>query len=402
MKSFFIFCSGANADVLAQCPTDSTKYAGIGATIFFTAVLAGLSGGYALFAVFRSLWLALPFGLLWALIIFNLDRVIISSMRKQNSFRRDVLYAVPRFLLAALLAVVISKPLELKLFEREIRAEIAQRNNEAYHRTLATVDASYGALGELERKNRALQKEIQDKQKEQDGLYKEWIQEIEGTAGSLIPGRGPVAAEKAMRREEIERQLSALERRNNALIEQNQGEIQRLQTQREDQILKATRAQAQADGFLGQIEALAQLTRANGGARLASWFITLLFIALETAPVAVKLLSTLSPYRPYDQKLEDMEFEIVETSEQFRNRLRHKLSARTRKEASDVDGDLETEITLNSERNRQRLDTELGANKVLLHRIASAQMEVAEHIIEKWKEAELGKEPGAEEYVNVS
>ncbi len=49
ITEFFLFCSGANRTVLRECPSEETKYAGIGATIFFTAVLAGLSGGYALY-----------------------------------------------------------------------------------------------------------------------------------------------------------------------------------------------------------------------------------------------------------------------------------------------------------------------------------------------------------------
>src|SRR3954447_20888879 len=140
IKEFFLFCSGANRSVLSECPSEETKYAGIGATVFFTALLAGLSGGYALYTVFLSPSLAIPFGVLWALMIFNLDRVIVSGMRKQRELRLDLLYATPRLLLATLLAIVISKPIELKLFEREIEAQMVHSYNVAYQRTIQTVD----------------------------------------------------------------------------------------------------------------------------------------------------------------------------------------------------------------------------------------------------------------------
>ena len=86
VKEFFLFCSGASRTILGMngCEVEHGKYAGIGATIFFTATLAALSGGYAMFTAFRQEKLAIIFGLLWGLIIFNLDRFIVSSIKKQR------------------------------------------------------------------------------------------------------------------------------------------------------------------------------------------------------------------------------------------------------------------------------------------------------------------------------
>ena len=78
MKRFFWWCSGADITILRTwaCSTEHNTYAGIGATIFLTAVLASLSGGYALWTVFQSSPYAITFGLLWGILIFNLDRSI--------------------------------------------------------------------------------------------------------------------------------------------------------------------------------------------------------------------------------------------------------------------------------------------------------------------------------------
>lgn len=57
LKNFFLSCSGVDRTILAKAPSDENKYVGIGATIFFTGVLALFSSGYALFTVFDS-WLA--------------------------------------------------------------------------------------------------------------------------------------------------------------------------------------------------------------------------------------------------------------------------------------------------------------------------------------------------------
>lgn len=62
LNEFLWICAGANRKVLRQCPTDYAKYAGIGGTILFTALMAMLSGGYALYSVFDNGLTALGFG----------------------------------------------------------------------------------------------------------------------------------------------------------------------------------------------------------------------------------------------------------------------------------------------------------------------------------------------------
>ena len=86
LKRFFIICSGAEPSILEdpRCLTDSTKYAAIGATVLSTAVLASLSGGYAMYTTFKSTPKAFVFGVVWGAIIFNLDRYIVSSLQRQR------------------------------------------------------------------------------------------------------------------------------------------------------------------------------------------------------------------------------------------------------------------------------------------------------------------------------
>jgi hypothetical protein len=78
---FFWFCSGAHIDTLKKYPIEHNRYVGIGATIFFTALFACLSGGYAMYFVFSGNPLAVVFsalfGIIWGLAIFNMDRYIV-------------------------------------------------------------------------------------------------------------------------------------------------------------------------------------------------------------------------------------------------------------------------------------------------------------------------------------
>jgi hypothetical protein len=64
--------------------------------------------------------------------IFNLDRYIVLSMKSFGKWWRDWLVALPRIALAVLLALVISKPLEMKIFEKEIKAELVMMEQEVF------------------------------------------------------------------------------------------------------------------------------------------------------------------------------------------------------------------------------------------------------------------------------
>ena len=92
INEFLWTCAGVNKNILRQCPGDYAKYAGIGGTILFTALMAMLSGGYAFYKVFadvdplsnildyRAMILSIIFGVFWGLLIFNLDRFMVNTM----------------------------------------------------------------------------------------------------------------------------------------------------------------------------------------------------------------------------------------------------------------------------------------------------------------------------------
>src|SRR5688572_20220792 len=130
LERFFIFCSGADPDILKDCsPGERNIYFGIGATVFFTALMAFIASGYALYTVFDSPFTALAFGLVWGLLIFILDRYIVSTIKKRGSMKSALGQATPRIVLAVIIAVVISKPLELKIFEKEIDRVLLEEKN---------------------------------------------------------------------------------------------------------------------------------------------------------------------------------------------------------------------------------------------------------------------------------
>lgn len=64
LQKFLLLCSGSNLHVLKKSPSEWNKFSGIGGVIFFTALFASLSAGYALYTVFDNLWTSVGFGLI--------------------------------------------------------------------------------------------------------------------------------------------------------------------------------------------------------------------------------------------------------------------------------------------------------------------------------------------------
>ena len=134
INKFLWWCAGANIDILERCPTDQAKYFGLGGTILFTALMASFAGGYAFFTAFKSVFLSIAFAVFWGMMIFNLDRFIVSSTGKGDGTvkitKDEWISALPRIILAVVIGFIIAMPLELKVFEREINVEIQKVINE--------------------------------------------------------------------------------------------------------------------------------------------------------------------------------------------------------------------------------------------------------------------------------
>ncbi len=295
LKNMLLNCSGIDQATLQKAPSDENKYVGIGATIFFTGVLATLSAGYALYTVFDSWIFAVLFGIIWGLMIFNLDRYIVSSMKAQGNFWRDAAVAFPRLVMAVLLALVISKPLELKIFEKEIDAELIVMQQEVYKTQEDKIKARY--LPQIEAAQdeiAALKKENKAKTTARDQLALMAMQEADGSGGSMIRNMGPIYRAKKKEADLAQQELEATLTVNLPLIAEKETAIKNIRQSISDEIAALDRTTF--GGLAARIDALDRLAQNSQAIYLANLFIILLFIAVETAPIFVKLISTRSPY----------------------------------------------------------------------------------------------------------
>lgn len=296
---FFWFCSGANFSILKKTPSETNKYFGIGATVFFTGVLAALAAGYALFTVFQSPIPAIFFGLLWGLMIFNLDRFIVSSMRKKDSSITEWKLAIPRLILAVLLALVISKPLELKMFEREINRKLDEKKTEFIAESKANLAKGFPEIQDLEAKIDTLKSEVNQAQYFRDQLQKEYDAERFGekTSGSSgIVGLGTNARKKEQQLDAAQKVLDELRNRNQTRIDTLETQVKKFTAFRQSEFEKQQPGIEGFDGLAARMDALSALTSESQAMALANLFIMLLFISIETAPIFVKLISGRGPY----------------------------------------------------------------------------------------------------------
>ena len=309
LKQFFILCSGSDVSILQHCSNgEQNKYAGIGATVFFTAVMAFIAGSYALYTVFDNLLTAIFFGLVWGLLIFNLDRFIVSTIKKRSRKRDELIQASPRIILAVIIAIVISKPLELKIFEKEINHVLLEQKNDMSLSNQAQIAQQYTPnITKLENNITHLENQIATKEAEVNALYATYISEAEGTSGTMKLGKGPVYKEKREKHDAALVELQQLKTDNNAKIAESETQITALKAAYEAHVNSTQPIINGFDGLMARVNALDQLPW------LPSFFIFLLFLAIETSPIFAKLLS---PKGEYDFKLEDAETAVKTWVEQ--------------------------------------------------------------------------------------
>lgn len=127
--------------------SDQIKYMCLGGIVFATGAMAGLAGGYAFYTIFSPKGSALEdsihlptvaisflFGIIWGLMIFNIDRFIVTSTGKGDGTEKitwdEFKSAIPRIIMGAIIAITISKPIEIRMFQTEINIKLKEKQIE--------------------------------------------------------------------------------------------------------------------------------------------------------------------------------------------------------------------------------------------------------------------------------
>lgn len=297
-SNFLWWCAGAHQKLLKPFASEHMKYSGLGGVLLATLVLAALSSGYAIYSVFGNWFFTIAFAGVWGLIIFNFDRFLVTTMRKYGvSRRKQLLMALPRLALAVLIGLTIARPLELKIFEKEINVKMTENQ----HRKIQRNDSLLQIENKLQMQNAEAERQrlTARKQALEDTLHNlqsAYVQEADGTGGS---GRRGIENLTRMKMDAYNRaqtqyspELADLDRgirvQDSILFDSKAG----LQQKRK-QYEAATLANM---GFLERNKALSDLSDEEPSVWWTSLMISLLIILIEVGPVLSKLIMPVGPY----------------------------------------------------------------------------------------------------------
>ena len=297
-SNFLWWCAGAHQDLLKKFPSEHTKYAGLGGVLLATFVLASISAGYALHSVFGNWLWTISFGIIWGLIIFNFDRFLVSTMRKYGvSQRKQIWMAIPRIALALLIGLTIARPLELKIFEKEINVKMTENLHKKiqHNDSMLAIENASLMRSTIEERNRLTIR----KQSIEDTLQRlqtSYIKEADGTGGSGQRGienltrlkmnafqqyKIEAAPELALLASQIAQQDSILANAKQTLEEKR----------------KTYELSAMGNmGFLERNKALSDLENEESSVWWTSMLISLLIILIEIGPILSKLIMPIGPY----------------------------------------------------------------------------------------------------------
>jgi hypothetical protein len=316
---FLWYCAGADSQLLLRCPnSDRVKFQGLGGVVLTVGVLAFLSGSYAFYAVFSPkdgtalereavhIGSALAsgfFGLVWALIIFNIDRFIISSTGKGDGTDRitwgEFTNALPRLVMALIIGLCLSKPLEIRILKSEIESYLEKEQKEY----LATLNEQSEGLIAVERttlreKIALLEKRTGDaesvleKRRLEINQQRKTLElEAEGKTGTGVAGRGPAWRDK---KDNLDRLEAELERDREAMTKKNvlvedelkiaKASLAALDDKLSQDKISNNAVARHMDGLMKRI----QISHTIGG--WIPFAIMLLLLCIEAGPIFFKLM----------------------------------------------------------------------------------------------------------------
>jgi len=317
---FLWSASGGDRYILERATySDQVKYMCLGGIIAATGLMAGIAGGYAFYTIFEPRGSALEnvfspsvaiisvlFGCVWGLMIFNLDRFIVSSTGKGDGTEaitwEEFKGAIPRIVMGAIIALTISKPVEIRMFKTEIDVELHKAQMEKQREYLSQIDSIYAGRIESENKKIAVwQGEIDKKENDYTTAVNDFNQELSEKPGGSTSGYGPDAKKKEAIMGDRKTDLVSMRAKNEPLLKEGYENLKKFEAQKQKEIENGEVVSAGLDGLLERIK----LAHKIAGFWI-SLFITLLFMAIELTPIFFKLMLVKSPYDFLKDNVEEL------------------------------------------------------------------------------------------------
>jgi hypothetical protein len=324
LMRLFWKAAGADRYILEQSTYgDQIKYVCLGGIIVATGVMAAIAGGYAFYTIFEPKGSALNsfqttagiegtydhtdlataikasiFGLIWGAIIFNIDRFIVTSTGKGDGTeaitRKELTGALPRLIMGAIIALTISKPVEIRMFKTEIDVALHEKQIQQQQLYKANIDSIFN--GEIRKKEVSIQR------------YLKRLREIDSISNTLTGYVSYEIGHGGCQGKCLAYQAQLAQNKDEKKAIEGDPEFKKVKTGLDG--LEATRQQklAESDKVAAGLDGL--LERIKLAHEKAGWvislFVTLLFMTIELTPIFFKLMLIKSPYDYMEENIKEL------------------------------------------------------------------------------------------------
>lgn len=333
LMRMFWKAAGADQYLLERSTySDQIKYFCLGGIVVATGIMAALAGGYAMYTIFEpkgdaldglltvkavksgvkskdlihfpTLFIASIFGVIWGLIIYNIDRFIVASTGKGDGTeaitKQEFVSALPRIAMGLIIALTISKPIEIRMFKGEIDAELKVIQESEYTNRKLLIDKNLETeINTEDEKIKNLEKKRKEISDKFDEFSKRYADETMGKAGAR--GYGTEA-------KKMEEEKNYWKGKLDQFDKLNKKEIETIIQNKE--IILSKRAKKYSDAELEVAALDGLLIRLKLAHEKAGWvislFITLLFVVIELTPIFFKMMLIKGPYDYMDDNVKDL------------------------------------------------------------------------------------------------
>lgn len=298
---------------------DQMKYMCLGGVVTATGIMAALAGGFAFYTIFEPKGSAIDqgfslatcilsciFGFFWGLMIFNIDRFIVTSTGKGDGTEaitwEEFKGAIPRILMGAIIAMTISKPVEIRMFKTEIDARLYEEQlkvqKDFENRTDSNFDERLRNVeGDLDRiRGERLQLMGRVKDAETD-----YMNQLNGRAKNELPGDGPLAKALKIQLDNVKQEMDEFDQTHTTELNAIEAKRQDILKEKEIALSKNVNVAHGLDGLLERIKLADEI--AGWGISL---FVTLLFLAIELTPIFFKLMLVKTPYDYLEDNIKEL------------------------------------------------------------------------------------------------
>ena len=333
-QKLFIKIAGYDVETAKSCTSSEvnkmSKHAGL---ILVPAIVGLFSMSYAMFLITQSVFFAILGGFIWSVLIFIIDRSLVSSGRP-GSFSFGLL---GRLFLAIVIGFVVAEPVVLLAFKDSIKESIYDK----FLIKKKKINSKYAPSIAL------YKKELNNAKKRLNSKQESYVGEMDGTSGSGKANKGPIFKQKY---QDYQDELISFKKLELDIKEK----IAKKNTLFNNEVNDAKKKQAK--GLLGQFRALHSIE--DPEVKYATWALRLFFFFIELIPFLIKITPSKKSILYYDliDNYDQIQLEIVTSNNTYRKELMESQERSLNKERILKLNELDTEkVAFSNDRNTEYL-----------------------------------------------